>query len=182
MSDLARRRLLFALIIPVVLLLDQWSKAMILARPDLFNALGCLNDTRLCGEVKVPGPMDLTMVWNRGISFGTLEAEGWARWALFGLAGVISVVFMVWLTRAQRWLTMLSLALVIGGAIGNMIDRARFGAVVDFLNFSEIWFIWVFNVADAAITVGAILLFVDQYLVSREEAASARKADKGNAE
>jgi signal peptidase II len=72
--------------------------------------------------------------------------------------------------------------MVVGGAIGNVIDRVRFGAVVDFLNFSDIYFVWVFNVADAAISVGAVLLFVDQFLMSRQEKNSAGAEAKLNGE
>lgn len=157
----------YALIL-VILVLDQWTKALVLAEPAL-NALGCLDQTQRCGQIKVPGPMDVSMVWNRGISFGVFQAEGLARWGLFALSGVIAVIFAVWMTRAGRFLTLFALALVVGGAIGNMIDRARFGAVVDFIDFSDLWFIWVFNIADAAITVGAVLLFLDQFLLSRSE-------------
>lgn len=181
MDNAARYRWAFVLLIPLIVLADQATKYMILAQPETFNALGCLDGREACGRVIVPGPIDLTMVWNRGISFGTLKAEGWARWGLFALSGVIAILFAVWLMRARRSLTMLALAMVVGGAIGNMIDRARFGAVVDFLDFSEIFFIWVFNVADAAITVGAVLLFADQYLVSRQESAAKKAAQKDTA-
>ena len=88
----------------------------------------------------------------------------------------IAIGFSVWLYRASRRFTGLALALVIGGAFGNVIDRFRFGAVVDFLDFSGIFrpyfFKYVFNVADAAISVGAVLLFVDQFLMSRQEKAA----------
>jgi signal peptidase II len=65
-----------------------------------------------------------------------------------------------------------SLGLVIGGALGNLIDRVRFGAVVDFLDFSGLWFPWVFNVADSAITVGVILLLLDSVLAPDKPRAS----------
>jgi len=78
--------------------------------------------------------------------FRALQAEGLARWALFALTSLIAVGFTVWLLRAERWMTALSLSLVIGGAVGNLVDRARFGAVVDFLDFSGS-FPWIFNVA-----------------------------------
>lgn len=167
----------FVLILAIITL-DQWTKSLILATPEL-NALGCLPYPPSCGKIALPGPMSVSMVWNRGISFGTFEADGLARWGLFALSGIIAVVFAIWLLRARRRLTLIALALVVGGAVGNMIDRARFGAVVDFLDFSEIWFVWVFNIADAAITVGAILLFLDQYLVSRGSKRAAESPDAG---
>ncbi|NJR20241.1 MAG: signal peptidase II [Hyphomonadaceae bacterium] len=125
-----------------------------------------LNIVRLpeIGQIDVSPFFDLTMVWNYGVSFGALKADAaWERWALVALSSAIALIFSVWLTRAQRKVTILALALVIGGAIGNVIDRIRFGAVADFLDFSAMYFPWVFNVADSAITIGALLLAYDMF-------------------
>ncbi|MEO0722264.1 MAG: signal peptidase II [Pseudomonadota bacterium] len=163
-----RFRLTMALgVLPVVVILDQLTKAMVLNEPR-FNALGCLDHTERCGHIEIGPVMDLTMVWNRGMSFGALQSEGIMRWVLVALSVVIAIGFTIWLLRADRRLTAGALTLIVGGAIGNVIDRVRFGAVVDFFNFSDVWFTYVFNVADAAITVGAALLFLDQFLLSRE--------------
>lgn len=117
------------------------------------------------GRVELSALFDLTMVWNRGVSFGALKADSEIeRWGLVILSGVIAVVFAIWLARADRRMTRLALGLVIGGAIGNMIDRVRFGAVADFLDFSGLGFGYVFNVADAAITIGALLLALDVFM------------------
>ncbi len=151
---------------PLIIVADQVTKWMVLNEPR-FNALGCLDGSQPCGGFEISPIMDLSMVWNRGMSFGALQSEGIMRWVLFAITGLIALGFLVWLLRAERRLTAISLAMVVGGALGNMIDRARFGAVVDFLNFSDIYFVWVFNIADAAITVGAALLFLDQFLLSR---------------
>ena len=165
------RYVLFFLI-PIIVILDQWSKWLILNEPK-FNALGCLDQTQRCGQIEVLSFFDLTMVWNRGISFGIGQSEGLMRWFLVLMTTAIAIGFTVWLFNAGRRFTGLALALVIGGAFGNVIDRIRFGAVVDFLDFSGIFrpyfFNYVFNVADAAISVGAVLLFADQFLMSREE-------------
>lgn len=113
------------------------------------------------GSIELLPFFNLTMVWNRGVSFGLLAADSEiGRWGLVILSGVISLVFAAWLLKVARWSTVLALGLVIGGAIGNMIDRIRFGAVADFFDFGRI-FPWVFNVADSAITIGAILLAID---------------------
>lgn len=154
-------------IVALVLVLDQLSKWMILNEPQM-NALGCLDRTQPCGKIELSPIFDLTMLWNRGVSFGALQADGWARWVLFVLTAGIAVVFCIWLFRATRWTTALAVSLIVGGAVGNLIDRARFGAVVDFLDFSGIYFVWVFNVADAAISVGGVLLLLDQLLASRQ--------------
>ena len=162
------RRAAFTALIPLILILDQCSKWWVLNAPT-FNALGCLDGTQRCGHIEVSAIFDLSMVWNRGVSFGFGQSEGGMRWALVAMTLIIALGFAVWLFRARRWLTALALALVVGGALGNVIDRIRFGAVVDFLDFSDIYFIWVFNVADAAISVGAVLLFIDQFLMSHHE-------------
>ena len=161
----------------VLFALDQWTKHLVLSHEEIFTPWACfdsqVNLSSACGRMSVPGPMDLTMIWNRGISFGAFQAQGIMRWVLFSVSGIIATGFTIWLFRNARKWTSIALALVIAGAIGNMVDRARYGAVVDFIDFSELWppyfFNYVFNIADAAITVGAILLFVDQYLVSRAD-------------
>lgn len=165
-------RIALFFLIPVIVVLDQWSKYLILDEPK-FNALGCLDMTQRCGQVEVTSFFDLTMVWNRGVSFGIGQSEGVMRWLLVLMTTGIAIGFTIWLIQAGRRFTGIALALVIGGAFGNVIDRVRFGAVVDFLDFSGIFrpyfFNYVFNVADAAISVGAVLLFADQFLMSRQE-------------
>ena len=162
------RMILVLGLIPFAVILDQWTKYLVLNEPR-FNALGCLDRTEACGKIEVSSIADLTMVWNRGISFGLGQSEGIMRWVLFAVTLAIAIGFSIWLFRAARWLTGLALALVVGGAIGNMIDRVRFGAVVDFIDFSDVWFKYVFNVADSAVTIGAILLFLDQFLLAQDE-------------
>ena len=163
--------------IPLIVLVDQWTKHLVLSEPR-FNALGCLDRTEACGQIKISGIFDLTMLWNRGMSFGALQSEGIMRWVLVVVTISIAIAFLIWLVQAARPFTALALSLVVGGAIGNVIDRVRFGAVVDFFDFSGIWepyfFNYVFNVADAAITVGAALLFLDQFILSREQSRAER--------
>ncbi len=152
----------------IVVSLDQWTKVIVLAEERL-NALECLNATYLCGHIELGPIMDLTMVWNRGISFGMAQSEGIMRWVLVLVSLVVTCVFLVWTVRTKRLATIACLGLIIGGAIGNVIDRIRYGAVVDFLNFSDIYFFYVFNVADASITFGAIMLLVDHFVMSRHK-------------
>ncbi|CAN0589819.1 unnamed protein product, partial [Laminaria digitata] len=103
---------------------------------------------------------------------GLFQSDGIGRWLLALVMLVIALGFLYWLVRyADHWLLKLSLAMVVGGAFGNLIDRVRFGAVVDFVNANELMFPWVFNVADAAISVGAVLLFADQFLLSGRKQA-----------
>lgn len=151
-----------------VFVLDQASKYWIL-EVLRFSPAGCLEGHFGCGQIELSPIFDLTMVWNYGVSFGMLKAgDGLARWALVAMSLVIAGMFVWWMRSATRALTGWALGLVIGGALGNLVDRVRFGAVVDFLDFRGLYFPWIFNVADAAITVGAALLALD-FLRNGEE-------------
>ncbi len=114
----------------------------------------------------VPGLFDLTLLFNRGAAFSFLAgAGGWQRWFFTGL-GVAAAVFIVWLLarHGSQRLFAFSLTLILGGAIGNVIDRIVRGQVVDFLLvYWQRWHWPAFNVADSAITVGALLLIVDEF-------------------
>ncbi len=153
----------------VVFVADQISKWVILG-PMRFSPPGCLEAGINCRFIELTPFFDLQMVWNRGVSFGLLRADqDLARWGLVALSFVISGVFLWWLRSAERKPTAIAVGLVIGGALGNVIDRIRFGAVADFLDFNGLWFPWVFNVADAAITSGAILLAIDMVFFAETE-------------
>ena len=110
-----------------------------------------------------PFGLDLTMVWNRGVTFGLFSGEGaWNHLILALLAAAIAGFLLRWLVRAENRLTAVALGAVIGGAIGNVIDRVRFGAVVDFVDAHAWgWHWYVFNVADAAIVCGVLALVAD---------------------
>lgn len=117
------------------------------------------------------GPFHLTMVWNRGVSFGLLRADhDLVRWALVGFSLIVALVLAWWARNATRPFMGLGLGLVMGGAVGNAIDRFRFGAVVDFVDVTRLMFPWVFNVADAAICIGVACLLLDSV---RKEPATA---------
>ena len=110
--------------------------------------------------------LDITRMHNVGAAFSFLaSASGWQRWLFIGLAGVVSIGIIVWLIRLPRGahaLLAAGLALVLGGALGNVIDRIRLGHVIDFIHFH--WngaYFPAFNVADSAITVGAACLLLD---------------------
>jgi signal peptidase II len=110
---------------------------------------------------------NLVVVWNRGVSFGMFDSAGrLGPWVLSGLALAVVVLLLGWLRRADHPITATGLGLVVGGALGNVIDRARFGAVIDFLDFHALGWHWpAFNVADSAICIGAALLLVDGLLM-----------------
>jgi len=114
--------------------------------------------------------LNITLAHNYGAAFSFLsDAGGWQRWFFIVLASGVSLVLLVWLLRLPRreWVTALGLALILGGAIGNLIDRIQLGYVVDFIDvhFGG-WHYPAFNVADSAITCGVVLLLLDVVLVS----------------
>ncbi len=151
------------LLAALVIVLDQASK---LAMDHVFTY----------GErVKVLPVFDLILVYNHGAAFSFLASEpGWQRW-LFTLLGLAAAAVIVWLLRRQsraevagRALLNLALALILGGALGNVIDRIAYGHVIDFLLFHwRGWYYPAFNLADSAITCGAVLLVVDELFRGR---------------
>ena len=127
-----------------------------------------LQDTLLRqGTVEViPGFFNLVMVWNRGISFGMLGGAGAIPpWILSAVAVAICIALFFWLRAARSRWTAWAIGLVIGGAIGNVVDRARWGAVFDFADFYIGRWHWpAFNVADAAIVVGVLALLAESLM------------------
>ncbi len=141
----------------LVLLLDQAVKLYIV------NAV--MTPPRV---IPVTSFLDLVMVWNRGVSFGLFGDGGVGPYLLAGLAVAIAAILVAWLRKAETGLLGLGLGLVVGGAIGNAIDRLHWGAVADFVSISlpfiplRLFNPWpAFNVADAAISIGVILVLVD---------------------
>lgn len=136
----------------LVMVLDQLSKWWILD--------GIMDPPRI---IAIAPFFNLVLVMNRGVSFGMLSAAPvWLPWLLAGFAVLIAIALGLWLLRVREALLAAALGLVMGGALGNVVDRFRFGAVVDFLDFHASGFHWpAFNVADSAITVGVALLLLD---------------------
>lgn len=111
---------------------------------------------------------DLRFVPNIGVSLGLLPADSEPmRWGLVALTGAIALGVLVWMTRERNRQDLLALGLILGGALGNIVDRVRFGYVVDYadLHFGDFRPFLVFNVADAAITIGVLILLVRALLV-----------------
>lgn len=105
---------------------------------------------------------NLTLVWNRGVSFGILGDGAVGPYLLAGLALVVAGVLVLWMRRAESRMLGLGLGAVVGGAVGNAIDRLHWGAVADFVDLHVAGWHWpAFNVADAAITIGVVLVLVD---------------------
>jgi signal peptidase II len=149
----------------LVILLDWHSKIWVSESLELYRPL------------EVFSWLNITLAHNYGAAFSFLsEASGWQRWFFIGLASAVSVVLLVWLIRLPRreWPTALGLALVLGGAVGNLADRLRLGYVVDFVDVHfRGWHYPAFNVADSAITCGVILLLVDSFVVAMRKRGQA---------
>ena len=147
--------LLLALIV-VAIVLDQFTK---------FYASSVLDYGR---PVEVLPVLNWTLLHNYGAAFSFLsDAGGWQRWFFTGISSVVSVIFLVWMTRLplEHWLMRFSLAFIVAGAIGNLIDRVLYGYVVDFISVHwENNFFPAFNIADMAITFGAMLMILDMFL------------------
>ncbi len=112
------------------------------------------------GSVPVLPVFNLTFVGNAGVSMGLLGAGTDAqRWLLVAVTGAIALVVAIWIARERNRWDSAALGLILGGALGNILDRVRFGYVIDFLHvFWRQWSFWVFNLADAAITLGVLML------------------------
>ena len=110
-----------------------------------------------------PFGLDLSMVWNRGVTFGLLSGDGpWNHLILALVAAGIALFLLRWLARAETRMVAVALGAVIGGAVGNVVDRLRFGAVVDFVDAHAWgWHWYVFNIADAGIVCGVAALIGD---------------------
>ncbi len=160
------------LVAVVTLVLDQVTKLYLLFVYDLF-----------LHEPVTFGPfIELIVVWNRGISYGLLQQEtDLGRWLLTGFSLIAAIGLGIWMLRTPHRLLAVSLALVVGGAIGNAIDRIAYGAVFDFIHVHVGTFSWyVFNVADAAIVAGVIGLVYDSFVLEgrrarRDESSGTRK-------
>ncbi|MEI7796231.1 MAG: signal peptidase II, partial [Methylococcaceae bacterium] len=116
---------------------------------------------------------NLTYVHNTGAAFSFLsEAGGWQRWFFAALAIVMSTIMTIWLTRLKENETLLavSLSLILGGAMGNLIDRLAYGYVIDFLDVYYGTYHWpAFNIADSAITIGVTLMLVESFKSQEEK-------------
>lgn len=162
-KKLSKRTLLglFALVF-VVLLVDQTTKIWANNAIELYEKIPVID-----------GVFNLTLAYNKGAAFSFLANQtGWQRWFFTGLALVVSLVLLVWLFRLkpqEKWLGV-CLALILGGAVGNLIDRVLYGHVIDFLDFFYKNNHWpAFNVADMAICVGGVSMVLVSFLVNEDK-------------
>lgn len=165
-AALQRGLLLAAIVIVVDQAVKLWALATVFDPPVRIEVLPVLN---------------ITPVWNRGVSFGLLASDSpWTPWLLSGFAVVVTGVLVVWLSRARGAALVHGLGAVIGGAVGNVVDRLRFGAVVDFIDAHWGELHWpAFNIADAAITLGVGLLLLDAFGLGSGSQAGGRVSEGG---
>ena len=144
----------------VILLADQLTKTLI------------LKNYQLGDSTLITSFFNLVRAHNPGAAFSFLaDAGGWQRWLFTGI-GAVATIFIVWQLRAHPGQKLFSFALssILGGAVGNVLDRLQHGYVVDFLQFHYAgWYFPSFNIADAAITLGAVCLILDELLRVRRE-------------
>jgi signal peptidase II len=162
MQDNKNNALMWLILSAVIVLLDWISKQWAMSALEYMQPV----------EV-IAGFWNWTLVHNRGAAFSFLaSAGGWQQWMFSALAVIISTVCIVMLKNASRsdWRTALPLALIVGGALGNLIDRIRFGYVVDFVHWYYGSFHWpVFNLADSAISIAAVLLIALSFRAEKKE-------------
>lgn len=155
-----------------VIAVDQYTKRLITAKFELFD------------RVAVMPFFDLVRLHNTGAAFSFLaNASGWQNWFFTGVAMVVSVLILWWFLRQppDRVVVPLGLVLVLGGAVGNLIDRIQQGYVVDFfLFYYDRWSFPAFNVADSAITVGVLLLLFDGFFLEGRRAEGSDRVSASN--
>lgn len=165
----SKRHIIGWLILSILIIgLDQWTKG--LANTQLEYGI----------PVAILPVFDLTLRYNPGAAFSFLsDAGGWQRWFFTAIAAVVSVVLVVWLSRLRNDQKLLAcgLALILGGAVGNLWDRLALGYVIDFISvhYQQKYFP-AFNIADSAITVGAGLMILDMILHPEEKSDNAQSA------
>ena len=144
----------------IVIAIDQLSKWLILTE--------VMNPPRV---IEITGFLNLVLVSNKGVSFGLFSSDAvWAQPALAGFAALVSILLVFWMRQAQHCFSAIFLGLVVGGALGNAIDRLLHEAVVDFLDFHVAGYHWpVFNIADSAITVGVIFIIAEGLFADRKK-------------
>ena len=149
----------------VVLVLDQITKLW---------ALDALRNPPV--RIEVLPFWDMVLVWNRGVSFGLFGDGALSPLVLAAITGAIALGVAVWLVLARSWWTVIAAGLILGGAIGNIIDRLVYGAVVDFIDWHAYGYHWpVFNIADAGITLGVGVLIAESLFGNRGNPTSADK-------
>jgi signal peptidase II len=158
---LTRARLIGLALAAAIYLLDQWIKDYVTWTLRLAEK----------GNIHLLPFFDLTWVENYGVSLGMLTARSMEmRWGLVALTAIIALVVAVWMMREKLLGEILGLSMILGGALGNIVDRVKFGYVVDYADFhiGDFRPFLVFNLADAAITIGVVIILARSFLISEK--------------
>jgi len=169
MTPAWRNRTIGLALAATIFALDQWIKSLVMGPWQL----------RDVPKIELLPFFDLSFTQNFGVSLGLFEATSMEqRWALVGVTGLIAVTVFVWLLRERKLIDIGGLALILGGALGNIFDRYRHGYVIDYADFHIGTFrpFLIFNVADACITIG-VLIVLARALFMREKPAAAQDED-----
>ena len=148
-------------LVAAIVAVDQASKLAVIAAIQVFDTVAL-----------IPGLLNLVHVHNPGVAFGFLnnldDAYQKIVTTLLALVALVGIGYYARHIRPEEWVARLGLSVILGGALGNLIDRLRLGYVTDFVDvYWGNWHFWAFNVADASITIGAIMVFLDLLIVSR---------------
>jgi signal peptidase II len=161
-----RRLASYAGLVAVAIALDQWIKYLVETRLALHEPVDLLPF------------LALYRTYNTGVAFSMLSSFGDTGLIVVSLAVIAFVLYLASRSAGEQWLARIGFALIIGGAIGNLIDRAVYGHVIDYILFhTPVWSFAVFNLADAFITVGAISVLVEEFLGWRRQRANADAPD-----
>jgi signal peptidase II len=161
-----RRFASYAGLVAVAIALDQWIKYLVETRLALHEPVDLLPF------------LALYRTYNTGVAFSMLSSFGDTGLIVVSLAVIAFVLYLASRSAGEQWLARIGFALIIGGAIGNLIDRAVYGHVIDYILFhTPVWSFAVFNLADAFITVGAILVLAEEFLGWRRQRANADTPD-----
>lgn len=145
----------------LIIVIDQWSKISVV---EYFKL------KPIYSQIKINDYFNIVMVWNRGISFGLFHNLEASTYIFMITSIIITIILLAMLAKSNNLLTSISLSMIIGGAIGNIIDRFIYGAVADFLEFHLYDYYWpAFNIADASISIGVGLYLVDNFIEWKDQ-------------
>ena len=176
MSSTARNRVIGFALALAIFVIDQWVKSWV---------TGGLGLTQIGDNLPVVSFFDFTFTKNFGISLGMFQATSpEMRWALVAMTALIALVVTVWMAREKLLGDLLGLGLILGGAVGNIRDRFVFGYVIDYadLHFGDFRPFMIFNVADAAITIGVVIILVRSFLLGKKDGDESSKPAPGAVE
>lgn len=154
-----------ALLAFIVAFLDLLSKRVTFAALDNNDLAATVSNNNY---IEVTSFFNLVNVWNHGVSFGMFSSFAYSQLLFSTIVAIIIVVMLVWLARNKRLYLTFAISFIIGGAIGNLYDRVKYGAVADFLDFHAFGYHWpAFNLADSFVFIGVAMLLIDDFFIKK---------------